>query len=217
MTLAELRKTAKEKLKGHCRVCPVCDGRACAGEVPGMGGAGTGAAFRANLEALARLRFNLRTVHEAKTADTSVELFGLTLAMPILGAPMTGSTYNMGAALTEQELAEGVIGGSALAGGLGMIGGTILHSHRNVIRFTDYGSGANLPAARALFMGRQAGVIAYGTTGGMRFSWQEEVKDAGNEPTITSGFIGGIKKARFNNKDFGVLSLDTYAKDPNAA
>lgn len=102
-------------------------------------------------------------------------------------------------------------------GGLGMIGGTILHSHRNVVRFSDYGSGQNMPAARALFMGRQAGVIAYGTTGGMRFSWQEEVKDAGNEPTITSGFIGGIKKARFNNKDFGVLSLDTYAKDPNAA
>ena len=87
-----------------------------------MGGVGTGAAFRANLEALARLRFNLRTVHEAKSADTSVELFGLTLSLPILGAPMTGSTYNMGAALTERELAESVTGGSALAGSLGMIG-----------------------------------------------------------------------------------------------
>ena len=42
MNLAELRENAKEKLKGYCRVCPVCNGRACAGEVPGMGGAGTG-------------------------------------------------------------------------------------------------------------------------------------------------------------------------------
>ena len=42
MDLKTMRQVAKEKLKGFCRVCPVCDGRACAGEVPGMGGTGTG-------------------------------------------------------------------------------------------------------------------------------------------------------------------------------
>jgi N4-gp56 family major capsid protein len=101
-------------------------------------------------------------------------------------------------------------------GGLGMIGNCILHSHRNVIRFADYGAGANLPAARALFMGRQAGVVAYGSKGGLRFDWQEETKDYGNEPTVASGFIGGIKKTQFNGKDFGVIAIDTYAKDPNS-
>ncbi|GAW91559.1 FMN-dependent family dehydrogenase, partial [Calderihabitans maritimus] len=35
MDLKQVRETAREKLKGYCRVCPVCDGRACAGEVPG--------------------------------------------------------------------------------------------------------------------------------------------------------------------------------------
>jgi 4-hydroxymandelate oxidase len=45
MNLAELRENAKEKLKGYCRVCPVCDGRSCAGEVPGMGGVGEGWPF----------------------------------------------------------------------------------------------------------------------------------------------------------------------------
>jgi len=39
-------------MKGYCRVRPVCDGRACAGEVPGMGGLGTGSAFAANLHSL---------------------------------------------------------------------------------------------------------------------------------------------------------------------
>ena len=38
-------RAARERMKGHCRVCPVCDGKACAGEVPGMGGLGTGASF----------------------------------------------------------------------------------------------------------------------------------------------------------------------------
>lgn len=102
-------------------------------------------------------------------------------------------------------------------GGLGMINNTILHSHRNAVRFSDYGTGSDLPAARALFMGRQAGVCAYGTTKGMRFTWKEEQKDYENEPTVASGAIFGFKKTRFNGKDFGILSLDTYAKDPNAA
>ena len=101
-------------------------------------------------------------------------------------------------------------------GGLGMINNTVLHKHRNVIRFSDYGSGSNVLAARALFMGRQAAVVAYGTAGGLRYSWEENTKDYGNEPTVASGFIGGIKKTVFNGKDFGVLSIDTAAADPNA-
>lgn len=101
-------------------------------------------------------------------------------------------------------------------GGLGLLGNTVLHSHRSTVRFSDYGSGSNVVAARALFMGRQAGVVAYGNAGGgMRFTWEEELKDYGNEPTIASGFIAGIKKARFNSKDFGVISVDTAAANPN--
>jgi len=100
-------------------------------------------------------------------------------------------------------------------GGLGMINNVVLHSHESVIRFNDYGAGANLPAARALFLGRQAGVIAYGNGGGgMRFSWAEDVDDYGNEPSVQAGTIFGVKKTRFNGKDFGVLAVDTYAKNP---
>lgn len=102
-------------------------------------------------------------------------------------------------------------------GGLGMIGGAILHKHRSVVRFNDYGASSNINASRALLLGRQAGVVAYGTTGGLRYSWEETTKDYGNEPTVASGFIGGIKKTRFNGKDFGVISIDVAAKDPNAA
>lgn len=101
-------------------------------------------------------------------------------------------------------------------GGLGMIKNVVLHEHRNAIRFSDYGAGSNVAAGRALFMGRQAGVVAYGTAGGMRWDWKEETKDYGNEPTVASGAIFGFKKSRFNSRDFGVLSIDTAAVDPNA-
>lgn len=100
-------------------------------------------------------------------------------------------------------------------GGLGMYNNVILHSHRNTIRFNNYGAGANVLAARALFMARQAGVVAYGTAGGLRYSWEENTKDYGNEPTVASGFIGGMKKTVFNGRDFGVISVDTAAADPN--
>lgn len=100
-------------------------------------------------------------------------------------------------------------------GGLGMINNAVLHEHRNAIRFSDYGAGANVAASRALLLGRQAGAIAYGTAGGMRFDWSEETQDHGNEPVVASGTILGIKKTRFNGKDFGVLSIDTAAADPN--
>lgn len=101
-------------------------------------------------------------------------------------------------------------------GGLGMINNIVLHSHESVIRFNDYGAGQNVYAARALFLGKQAGVIAYGTAGGLRFTWKEEVDDFGNEPVVAAGTILGVSKTRFNGRDFGVVSIDTAAKDPNA-
>lgn len=100
-------------------------------------------------------------------------------------------------------------------GNIGMIANVVLHSHKSVIRFSNYGAGGNLPAARALFMGRQAGVVAYGTPGGRRMSWEEEMRDYGNEPTVLAGLIFGVKKSRFNGRDFGVVAIDTYAVNPN--
>ncbi|WP_448873945.1 alpha-hydroxy-acid oxidizing protein [Desulfobulbus propionicus] len=122
MDMKTVREQAREKLKGFCRVCPVCDGRACAGEVPGMGGVGTGSAFKVNLEALARVRLNMRTVHGVKEPDLSLPLWGKTLAMPILVAPITGSTYNMGGKMTEEEFITEMVSGALMAGSLCMTG-----------------------------------------------------------------------------------------------
>lgn len=98
---------------------------------------------------------------------------------------------------------------------LGEYADVILHKHRNVIRFSDYGATVNLPAARALFMGAQAGLIAYGQDSGpSRYSWNEDKDDRGNALAITAGTIFGIKKTRFNGKDFGVIAVDTYSADP---
>lgn len=100
-------------------------------------------------------------------------------------------------------------------GPLGMHNNVVLHSHKNVIQFSDYGVGANVAAARGLFLGEQAAVCSFGSPGtGHRFSWYEEARDNGNKAIISTSSIFGIKKTTFNGKDFGVIALDTAAKDP---
>jgi len=99
---------------------------------------------------------------------------------------------------------------------LGEWNGIILHKHRNVVTFDDYGAGANVEAARALFLGAHAGLAAWGKNGDYgRYSWNEETEDRGNRLVITAGAKYGIKRATFNSKDVGVIAVDTACADPN--
>ncbi|WP_198419393.1 alpha-hydroxy-acid oxidizing protein [Geomonas terrae] len=119
--VADVLKVAREKMYPRCRVCPECDGVACSGEVPGMGGLDSGRAFRNNLQALAKYDLKMRTFHDVKKPDTSVTIFGAKLSMPILSGITGGVTYNMGLGgkVGEDEYAEGIIGGCVLAGTIG--------------------------------------------------------------------------------------------------
>lgn len=97
---------------------------------------------------------------------------------------------------------------------LGEYADVILHKHRSVIRFSDYGAGT-VPAARALFMGAQAGLIAYGQNNSQsRYTWNEEADDRGNALAITAGTIFGVKRTIFNSKSYGVIACDSYLPTP---
>ncbi|HWR42473.1 alpha-hydroxy-acid oxidizing protein [Sporomusa sp.] len=122
MDIKTIKTAAKEKFRGACRLCPVCNGIACAGEVPGMGGLGTGAAFRHNVQALADCRLNLRTVHSVKNPDFSCRILGLDLALPVIGAAIGGIALNMNGALSEEEYTEAIVSGCRKAGTIGMTG-----------------------------------------------------------------------------------------------
>lgn len=128
MDIKEVRSIARDRMKGYCRVCPVCNGVACAGEVPGMGGSLTGSAFKANVEDLGKVKLRLKTIHNAKNPDISFNFFDTNLNFPIISAPITGSEFNMGGALTEKEYTDSVIDGSIMAGTIGMTGDTAVPS-----------------------------------------------------------------------------------------
>ncbi len=119
--LEDVLKAAREKLYPRCRVCPECDGNACAGEVPGLGGIGSGASFKNNVKALERLHLNLRTFHEVTRPDTAVTLFGQKLELPVLSASLGGTTYNMGGKMSEEDFIDAALGGAKGAGTLGLV------------------------------------------------------------------------------------------------
>ena len=120
--MQEIRKTARERMKGFCRVCPVCNGMACAGQVPGMGGLGTGSSFTANLDALSHWRLNMRVLHDVSDPSTAIAFLGHTLDLPVLAAPIGGVSFNMGGKVTEEDYIQAVLGGCIDAGTLGCVG-----------------------------------------------------------------------------------------------
>lgn len=128
MNYSEIKKEAKVNLNGSCRVCKVCNGIACAGEVPGMGGKGTGNAFTENITALKKYKLNMRVIHDAKNPDTSTELFGKKLDIPVMAAPVSGTTLNMGGKYSEEDYISWVVGGCLDSNIYPMVGDTAVDS-----------------------------------------------------------------------------------------
>ncbi|MGL5694329.1 MAG: alpha-hydroxy-acid oxidizing protein [Peptostreptococcaceae bacterium] len=128
MDYKELLKSAKENLNGSCRVCKSCNGIVCAGEVPGMGGKGSGSSFIDNFKSLENVKINMRVIHNVSKPDTSIELFGKKMSLPIFAAPVTGTTLNMGGKKSEKEYITPVVEGCIDAGIYAMVGDTAVDS-----------------------------------------------------------------------------------------
>ena len=88
MNYSELAAAARGKMGEWCRACPVCDGRGCRNHIPGPGAKGVGDVAIRNHDAWGDLRVNMDTLHEPFVADTSLELFGRELVLPVLIAPV---------------------------------------------------------------------------------------------------------------------------------
>ncbi|MGE4503866.1 MAG: alpha-hydroxy-acid oxidizing protein [Desulfovibrionaceae bacterium] len=118
--MKDVRSAAREKMNPACRVCPVCDGKACRGQVPGMGGLGTGSSFTANVEALASVKLNMRLIHGVVDPDPGVKLphLGLDLPLPVLAAPIGGVSFNMNEAVSEEDYITAKMAGCAEFGTL---------------------------------------------------------------------------------------------------
>lgn len=93
MDYAEIRREAKRKMKG-CRVCRECNGLGCIGEIPGFGGLRTARSFIRNIEALREYGLIMNSLSHIEEPDTAMPLFGRTLSMPVMVAPVGAVTLN---------------------------------------------------------------------------------------------------------------------------
>lgn len=97
-------------------------------------------------------------------------------------------------------------------GGAGMFNGVLVDEIEVGVKFSDYGSTSNIPAARSLFMGANAVSVAHGTKGladGMSVSLDEDMDDRKHDHILFFEMIFGADKAQFDGLDYGVISVDT--------
>jgi N4-gp56 family major capsid protein len=107
---------------------------------------------------------------------------------------------------------DGSSGNPIMTGVLGMYNGVVLHESTRITAGVNAGTGATVAGVRrAVLLGAQAGVIAFGKGQSFNnFDWNEELFDYGNKLGVEAGLIHGLKKLRFNNADFGTLVAPTF-------
>lgn len=91
-------------------------------------------------------------------------------------------------------------------GGLGMIDGVILKEYERCKTYNTWGAGLNLTGARALLLGAQAGVHAFGQLP----QWYEKLFQYNRIPGVACDIIWKAAKTVFNTEDFGTIAVDTY-------
>jgi len=97
-------------------------------------------------------------------------------------------------------------------GGAGMFNGVLVDEMETCVKFSDYGAGANIPAARSLFMGSNAAFIAHGTKGiadGMTVALDEDTADRKHDAILFFEMIFGADKTAFNGMDYGLITVDS--------
>ncbi len=96
-------------------------------------------------------------------------------------------------------------------GALGVYNGVVLHEAFRV-PLAPNGTSAQANTRRAVFLGAQAGVVAFGRDNGMdRMTWVEDTFDYSNQFGVAAGLIWGAKKTVFNSADFATIAIDTWA------
>ncbi|MBR4457047.1 MAG: alpha-hydroxy-acid oxidizing protein [Solobacterium sp.] len=88
MNYEEVKARARTRISSNCRVCKVCDGLACGNAMPGPGSKAPGNGANENYRAWQNVKLNMDTITEPGETDLSMTLFGRTLSLPVLTAPI---------------------------------------------------------------------------------------------------------------------------------
>jgi N4-gp56 family major capsid protein len=98
---------------------------------------------------------------------------------------------------------------------VGEYNGVLIHRAPRITNGVNSSTGAAVAnTRRAVMVGAQAAMFATGRDGDGgqpdKFSWVEESFDYGNQLGVSAGAIFGLKKTRYNSKDFSTFVAATY-------
>jgi N4-gp56 family major capsid protein len=98
-------------------------------------------------------------------------------------------------------------------GALGMYNNVLLFEDARVSAGYNASTFAGITTvSRNVFCGAQAAMLGFGRDNSPeKFTWVEELFDYENELGVSAGTIFGLKKAQFNNTDFGTIVASSYA------
>lgn len=101
-----------------------------------------------------------------------------------------------------------VTGNPIFSGALGMYNMVVI---REAIRI-PLGNTTSKNLRRAVFCGAQAAAVAFGrdSSAANVYSWVESLFDYENQLGVSAGAKWGLKKLRFNNRDFATIIMPTY-------
>lgn len=122
MNYQEVLENAAKVMAPSCQVCRVCNGIACRGKVPGVGGIGSGEAFTSCVRYFSQIKVMMDAVHEDFEPDTGTEMFGRRYSLPVFVAPIGGMGLNYNGYLTEEEYTRATVCGALEAGTLAFTG-----------------------------------------------------------------------------------------------
>ena len=103
MTYQEVLEAARTCSGPYCKVCPVCNGRACKNAVPGPGSKGSGTVAARNYDAWQNLCLNMDTICEGGPVDTGFTLFGQKYDLPVFAGPVGAVKMHYGDKFTDEE------------------------------------------------------------------------------------------------------------------
>lgn len=107
---------------GLCKVCPICDGRACKNTIPGPGAKGRGDVAMRNYAAWQEIRINLDTIHPNVVPSTEAALFGKTFRIPVFAGPVGAVKMHYGDKFTDTEYNDLLVPACAEAGIAAFVG-----------------------------------------------------------------------------------------------
>ena len=103
MTYQEVLQQARTCSGPYCKVCPVCNGRACKNTMPGPGSKGSGTVAARNYDAWQEICLNMDTICENGPVDTGFTLFGQQYDLPVFAGPVGAVKLHYGDKFTDQE------------------------------------------------------------------------------------------------------------------